>query len=866
MARRSRLGLVLLAVASMRAALPVLVPTASPGHARQASGGERLGALPLRFEPNLGQFPPEVRFGAHGAGFDVALDGDSAHLSFRGGGGPVLRFRGGAKATLVGVGRLGSLSNYLIGRDPAGWHTRIPNFGAVRLAGLYPGIDVLFHGGAGRLEYDFEVAPGADPEGIRLAFEGAESVRVSGDGALVVSTSQGELRQPPPPIFTRGQAHRERIAGGYRMAGASEVGFAMAAPPRNEGLLIDPTIDYSTFLAGSDRYDSINAVTVDADGSAYVTGCTSSADFPLQDPLFGTFLGSNQSLAGNAFVTKFAASGSSLVFSTYLGGAGSDGGAYGDCGTGIAINAKRQVYVAGDTGSADFPVTPDGFQQTLKGQANAFLTVLSATGEALVYSTLLGGSGLDLPGGLALDSAGRAFIAGHTFSEDFPLLNAIQPQGPTSPDLISVFLSGLDPAQPGEAGLFVSTYLGVPFGFNPGYARSAVQLDDQERIYVAGPGQPPETVIAGQDVGPGFYGVALYRLVDAGTAVDYAVTIGQMANETPGGFEASTLAVDSSGGAYLAGATSDSSFPTTPGALEGEFPRDGGPVGFLAKRSADGAAWEYATYLGGAGDTEISGIAIDPACDAGCIATVVGTTDGPDFPFVNPIAAWGQQTSGNIGFIAQVNATASGLIFSSPFYFYPGGITEDTQGDFFVTGASGGPTMLTVHPFQATSLNGGPVLAKFAPNLAPAPVLTSVEPAAGPASGGTPITLTGAQFESLSTVTLDGMPTSDLQFLSSTELSAVTRPHAPGMVNVTVTNGDGQTVSLIEAYTYEAEAPDAGLDGGSTQARDAGTRADGGSGPLGNSGGCGCSQGPAAEDVAFATTLLLALAARRRGR
>ena len=327
---------------------------------------------------------------------------------------------------------------------------------------------------------------------------------------------------------------------------------------------------------------------------------------------------------------------------------------------GIAINDAGQV-IAGETGSFDFPVTTDAVQDELKGQANAFLTVLSETGQSLVYSTFLGGSEVDIPGGLALDSSGRAYIAGHTHSADFPTEAAVQPEGPASPDLTTAFLSGIDPTQPGEAGLFVSTYLGVPVRYDPGYANSTVQLDGLGRIYVAGPGQPPQTVLAEQDAGPGLFGVALYHLVAAGTVVDYAVTIGQMPNAALDEYEAAVLAVDASGGAYLAGATGASSLPTTPGVFGPSFSLDAGWEAFLAKRSADGARWEYATYLGGSGDTQISGIAIDPACDAGCIATVVGATTGLDFPLVNPIAAWGQQSSGFIGFIAQVSPTASSL-------------------------------------------------------------------------------------------------------------------------------------------------------------------------------------------------------------
>lgn len=391
-----------------------------------------LRALPLTFEPNQGQFDSSVSFVARGSGFEARLSASSASLLlYQPEAGSerlsvtavAMRLEGGnPTATLEGVGELASVSNYLIGRDPAEWHTRIPNFGAVRYHDIYPGIDLLFHGGQGRLEYDFDLAPGADPGAIRLRFGDLDALSVGADGALRLAVGTVVLSQPPPGIFKRVAGGRESVAGGYYLFSPHEVGFRV---DRSEsGLLIDPVLIYSTYLGGSVG-DGALAVAVDSAGSAYLAGQTSSPDFPTKNPFQGTYRGGT-SLYGNAFVTKFDPTGSSLVYSTYLGGSsGEDGGRNGDEATGIALDDAGSAFVVGSTDSSDFPVTDGGYQLSLEGSLNVFLSRLDATGSNLEYSTYLGGNQIDFAKAVAVDNVGKAYVCGSAGSANFPLVQPI---------------------------------------------------------------------------------------------------------------------------------------------------------------------------------------------------------------------------------------------------------------------------------------------------------------------------------------------------------------------------------------------------------------------------------------------------------
>jgi len=326
-----------------------------------------LGQLPLRFEPNEGQTDPQVKFLARGAGFGLFLTPDQAVLTLgvRRKSTSVSMRLAGAKsgAVLTGNDRLPGKSNYFIGNNPAQWHSNVPQFARVRYQSVYPGVDLVYYGKQGQLEYDFEVAPGADPAQVALKFQGADQLSLDSNGDLVLGMNGGEMRLEAPRVYQRVGEERTRVSGKFVLQADRQVGFEIGAYDRSRALVIDPVLTYSTFLGGSGN-ESLPHIAVDAGLNAYVAGTTVSADFPivassttvlgLQNCLNDSAqptpaLGSCPSpgTASDVFIAKFDASGTVLLFSTYLGGSGDDSAG------GVAVDSGLNVIVAGATTSND---------------------------------------------------------------------------------------------------------------------------------------------------------------------------------------------------------------------------------------------------------------------------------------------------------------------------------------------------------------------------------------------------------------------------------------------------------------------------------------------------------------------------------
>src|SRR5437773_487076 len=399
--------------------------------AAEARVSQSYGKLPLHFEANQGQTRQDVRFLARGAGYSLYLTAGEAVLVLtkpnpdakrdarrtperRGTqprGTPVvvrMSLVGAAPKPLVsGLDELPGKANYLIGKDPAKWRTNVPTYAKVHYRAVYPGIDLVYYGNQRQLEYDFMVAPGADPNRIVLGFQGAERLEINAECELVLHAAVEVIRQRVPVIYQEINGVRTKIEGRYVLKDAHRVGFQVAAYDQNRPLVIDPTLVYATYL-GSSGWDYGSGIAVDAAGSAYVTGSTSSADFPTANALQAAKAGFQ-----NAFVTKLNPTGSALVYSTYLGGSGGDGG------TGIAVDTAGSAYVTGATSSIDFP-TVNPLQAAYGGDGDAFVSKLDAAGSALLSSTYLGGSGADAGYGIAVDTLGNAYVTGETRSTDFP--------------------------------------------------------------------------------------------------------------------------------------------------------------------------------------------------------------------------------------------------------------------------------------------------------------------------------------------------------------------------------------------------------------------------------------------------------------
>src|SRR6266480_1280581 len=394
----------------------------------EARVSQSYGKLPLHFEANQGQTHQDVRFLARGSGYSLYLTAGEAVLvltkpnpdATRARGTPVvvrMSLVGAApKPPVSGLDELPGKANYLIGKDPAKWRTNVPTYAKVHYRAVYPGIDLVYYGNQRQLEYDFMVAPGADPNRIVLGFQGAERLEINAEGELVLHAAGEVIRQRVPVIYQEINGVRTKLEGRYVLKDAHRVGFQVAAYDPSRPLVIDPTLVYATYLGGSGG-DVGHGIAVDAAGAAYVTGWTQSAEFTASctDPctvLSGTLIG-----VQDAFVTKINAAGTALVYSTYLGGSRDD------LGFGIAVDAAGAAYVTGWTSSADFTAGCTDpcmvLNGTLGGGSDAFVTKLDPTGCALVYSTYLGGSGDDFGVGIAVDSQGAAYVTGWTSSADF---------------------------------------------------------------------------------------------------------------------------------------------------------------------------------------------------------------------------------------------------------------------------------------------------------------------------------------------------------------------------------------------------------------------------------------------------------------
>ncbi|MBX3349017.1 MAG: SBBP repeat-containing protein [Nitrospira sp.] len=612
------------------------------------------GKLPLQFEANQGQWEEQVRFLARGPGYRLFLTPSESVLVLQQREptrGPAQRKRGeptvrpepptsrqavvrmtleGANPTpaLDGTEPLPGIVNYFIGNDPAKWRTNIPTYAKVQYQEVYPGIDLAYYGNQGTVEYDFIVAPGADPDQIKLAFEGASDIQVADSGDLLLATALGEVRVQKPLVYQLDpEGHKTLVAGHYlveqkaahlrsssnpsvlstRYSALPHIGIQLAAYDRTKPLVIDPVLLYSTYLGGNPykyKYsDGGTGIAVDGSGQAYVTGVTFSEDFPTLNATQPALGGAE---APDAFVTKLTATGA-LLYSTYLGGSGDDAG------RGIAVDGSGQASVTGGTDSWDFP-TLQASQPAPGGNGDAFVSKFTATG-ALASSTYLGGSGYDEGAGIAVDGSGQVSVTGGTFSGDFPTLQASQPASGGNGDAFVTKFSA-------SGALASSTYLGGS-GYDEG---AGIAVDGSAQAYVTGITQSRDfpTLQASQPASGGGNSDAFVTKFSASGALAYSTYLSGSGDEFGNGDAGHGIAVDGSGQASVTGVTSSVDFPT----LNASQPIFGGiSDAFVTKFTARGAL-ASSTYLGGSGGDGGAGIAVDGSGQA----SVTGVTSSVDFP------------------------------------------------------------------------------------------------------------------------------------------------------------------------------------------------------------------------------------------
>lgn len=694
---------------SPRASTPIAAPKAT-------SACTVLPALPLSFEPNVGQTDERVRYLARGNGGTAFLTDDGLVLALPAGvreeghpgadslapesrGRDVLRMRffgTGATRRIAGERELPGKVNHLRGQDRSKWRRNVPTFAAVRYANLYDGIDAVFDGADGRLEYDFVVAPGADPDQISVCFEGQQRIEVDEDGELTLSMTGGDVRQYRAQVYQEGRRGLEPVGVRTTLRGTAEVKFELGAYDETRPLVIDPILTYVAYLGGGGAYDAARGIAVDSGDAVYVAGETDADDFPVTD---GTVFPTASS-GRDAFVTKFAPGGASIAYSTYLGGSGED------VANGIAVDAAGRAYVTGTTNSADFPTTPGSFDRSYHGGAHdAFVVAVSADGVSLAYSTYVGGSGDDVANAIALDGTAAAYVAGSTSSNDLPVTAGafdVTSNGGTDVFVVKLLASG--------ASLGYASYVG---GAQDDVGK-AIAVTSDGRACVTG-----QTLSSGFPTTPGAYWtsnselsqtVFVMKLDGAGASLEFSTFVRGAASPIAWCFG---IAFGPTGDPYIVGYTQSGSYPTTPGAFDRTF--DGSADVFVTRLDASGSALVYSTYLGGSSSEFGWGIRVD----ASGAAHLVGNTASADFPTTGGASDVTLDGTGD-GFVAALAPNGAELEYST---FLGGRSTDgvnaiagDTVGGDWVAGGTSSPDFPVLgQPLPAPSDASNAFVTRVAP-------------------------------------------------------------------------------------------------------------------------------------------------------
>lgn len=612
--------------------------------------GARTEIPEARFEANLGQIRGAARYYARadrGAVYfepqavvlehqtdEDARTGVIVLLDFPGSAGVKLRARGETTASRMHVFR---------GDDPALWHVDAAPFTEIRYEGIAPGATLVYRVLDARLKYDVEVAAGAELGAVRLRFRGVECLEVDAAGGLRLHTAVGVLREERPFLYQLRHGERVAVPGGYRLIGRNVLGFWASNYDRAMPLVVDPGLLWSTFLGGGGT-DYATAVTTDRDGNVVTVGVTTSTDYPTTPGAFQRVQAGDRDVC----VTKLASDGTTVIWSTLLGGSAADNG------LAVALDAMGNVYVGGITASSDFPTTAGAWHTGYAGgTSDGFVAKLAPDGSALAFSTLLGGSSNDLVLSLGVDLVGSPTVAGYTGSTDFPTTpGVVRPsRAGLFPDAADGFVTKLNSS--GSAPIY-STYVGVDGGTDEIFA---LELDGEGRATVAGMTESPNfptTAGAFDRTHDGYWEGFVARLNENGSDYVYSTFLGGNGNDEIWG-----LALDAGGNASVGGRTSSSKLPVTAGAAQQSY-GGGAYDGFVARLSADGSALLYCTYLGSSGSDQVYAVTLSAAGEA----CVTGTSDGADFP-VTPGSFQSSAGGGSDAFVTRIAADGGRLEFSS---------------------------------------------------------------------------------------------------------------------------------------------------------------------------------------------------------
>jgi hypothetical protein len=657
---------------------PVRPPAAVPA---EGAVEQSLDGLPMAWVANAGQTDPAVRYVAQGMGYSTFLTDTEAVVRLDG---AVVRlgFDGAADAPVLSTEEpLAATVSSFAGSDPSRWQAGAPTAAVVRYGEAWPGVDLTFRGTGSELEWDLHVAVGADPAVAGMAVTGADRIEVDGDRATLV-VGDSELPLTIPAVWqTRADGSRVERTAVWDLDGDVLRVLPVAWDPELPGV-IDPTLEWSTYLGGGvagDGHDTANDIVVDGSGSSYVAGTTYAMDFPTTAGAYDTSLDESGT---DVFVSKLTPDGSTLAFSTLLGGSGEDRS------VGLAVDDAGQAHVTGNTSDAatDFPTTPGALDTTLDGTNDVFVTKLDSTGGALLYSTLLGGSGSDLTGdragGVALDDDGHAYVTGYTHTPDFP--TTVGAFDTVRDGISDVFVTKLDPA--GSALVY-----GTLLGGSSSEEGHAIAVDGDGHAYLAGrtlggATNYPTTPGAVDTTHNGTWDAYATKLDPTGSALSYSTLLGGSANDLAAG-----IAVAASGQAYVTGVTASvatTQFPTTPGAFD--TTANGSEDAFVTSLDATGATLVYSTRLGGSQADSGRAIAVDATGSAHVAGrTVDGSTDFPTTP-----GAFDTTPGGTDAFATKLDPTGSALAYSTLLggdaaVEVPNGLSLGPAGEVYLAGSTG---------------------------------------------------------------------------------------------------------------------------------------------------------------------------------
>ena len=795
--------------------LAALLPALSPP-AKALAKQPVLSRLPLVFEENRGQAGPGADFVARVSGVAMLLGARGVRLEADAFADQAVDMAivGGNESAVGRVAeRLSGKSHYLLGSDPSRWVSGAGQAAKVQFDAVYPGIDVVYYGNQQRLEYDFVVAPGADPSQILLRFGEQVPAKVDEAGDLVLERDDLRLKLKKPLIYQQQAEERVLVAGGYRLDPQGNVGFEIGAYDPSQPLVIDPILEFASYLGGSGN-DVIADVALDAQGNIYVTGTTSSPGLATEAALATV---NQRGGVGeiDGFVAKLDPTGSEIIYLTYVGGSKDDSP------FGIAVDAQGNALVTGQTTSEDFPnvqaVQGELAREFAFGGVDAFAVKLNSEGSGLVYSTFLGGGALELEGKIDVDAAGNAYIVSSTTSTDLPVVNAVQPtRGGNAAFGPDAFVAKLSPS--GQA-IYI-TYLGgsaEDWGFG-------IAADSSGNAWVVGGTASADFPVANsfQDTHQGGFDVFLTKISADGQMLLSSGFLGGSSDEM-----GSSAAVDGAGNVYVTGSTGSSEFPLE-GAAQSE-PMNADVLAqdaFVAKLSADGTNLLYSTYFGGSG-TELShGIAVG----ADGSAYIAGETDSVDLMLQGPIQAFNAGRSD--AFVAKLSPSGAAIDYAT----YLGGSADDgapglavdAAGNVVTAGVVYSPDFpVTIGAFQTS--RGSEMesfVAKLSPGAAP-PSVVSVSGASfvrihglAPDSYATAFgenLAASIEVDSTLPTTLNGvtvgitdsngaMHQARLYVVTPTQISYLIPPDiSPGLATITVTR-DGQVVAT-ETVRITAVAP-----------------------------------------------------------